>query len=206
MGADAPHVRILTDTPMPLPEFSEAVRARLRRIVRGRDIGSHVSSPVAEVGADFVRLAGGNVFASDATFWSAGAGAHEWIAQSGLEVDRRGFLSVNDCMQSVSHPEVFGAGDCATSVANPRPKAGVFAVRAGPALARNLRAALSGGALEALVTSRRFLVLLATGGRHAIGVWGPMSFAGGWVWHWKDRIDRRFVAKYAPGEAFPPIR
>ncbi len=206
MGEAAPHVRIVTDTPVPLPEYSDAVRKRLRRIVQGRDIGSHVSSPVAEVGADFVRLADGNSFASDATFWSAGAGAHTWIAASGLQVDARGFLAVNDFMQSVSHPAVFGAGDCATSVANPRPKAGVFAVRAGPALAKNLRAALAGGQLEPHVTPSRFLALLATGGRHAIGVWGPFSFGGHWAWRWKDRIDRRFVAKYAMGEAFPPLR
>jgi pyridine nucleotide-disulfide oxidoreductase family protein len=206
MGAAAPHVRIITDTPAPLAEFSDSVRMRLRRIVQGRDIGSHVMSPVAEVGANFVRLANGNTFASDATFWSAGAGAPAWIAASGLQVDARGFLAVNDFMQSVSHPAVFGAGDCATSLANPRPKAGVFAVRAGPALARNLRAALSGGALEEHVTSPRYLALLATGGRHALGIWGPFAFAGNWVWRWKDRIDRRFVAKYASGEAFPPLR
>ena len=109
-------------------------------------------------------------------------------------------------MHSVSHPDVFGAGDCATSVEHPRAKAGVFAVRAGPALAKNLLAALSGGALEANITSPKFLALLATGGRHAIGVWGSLSFSGGWVWRWKDRIDRRFVAKYASGEAFPPLR
>ncbi len=202
MGAAAPHVRIITDAPAPLPEYSEAVRARLRRVVQRRDIGSHVKSPVAEIGAGFVRLADGHSFASDATFWSTGAGSHAWIAASGLQTDARGFLAVNDFMQSVSHPVVFGAGDCATSVANPRPKAGVFAVRAGPVLAKNLRAALRGGALETNITSPRFLALLATGGRHAIGAWGSLSFQGGWVWRWKDRIDRRFVAKYATGGAF----
>jgi selenide,water dikinase len=205
MGTAAPHVRILADTPVLLPEYGDKVRLRLRHILRGRDIGLHVSSPVAEVGRGILRLADGNTFASDATFWSAGAGAPAWIAASGLQADARGFLAVNDFMQSVSHPDVFGAGDCATSVANPRAKAGVFAVRAGPALAKNLRAALSRGALEAHVTPPRFLALLATGGRHAIGVWGTLSFAGGWVWRWKDRIDRRFVAKYAGGEAFPPL-
>jgi len=205
MGMGAPHVRIVTDTAAPLPEFSEAVRSRLRGIMQRRDIALHARSPVTEVGVDFVRLADGNAFASDATFWSAGAGAPAWIAASGLQVDARGFLAVNDFMQSVSHPAVFGAGDCATSVANPRPKAGVFAVRAGPALAKNLRAALSGGALAAHITSPRYLALLATGGRHAIGIWGPLAFAGNWVWRWKDRIDRRFVAKYAAAEAFPPL-
>ena len=43
----------------------------------------------------------------------------------------------------------------------------------------------------------RTLNLLACGSRYAIGTWGPFSFEGRWVWHWKDRIDRAFVARYA---------
>ena len=42
----------------------------------------------------------------------------------------------------------------------------------------------------------RTLYLLATGGRHAIASWGNLAAAGGWVWHWKDRIDRGFVQRY----------
>ncbi len=34
------------------------------------------------------------------------------------------------------------------------------------------------------------------GGRHAIGARGALAVAGDWVWRWKDRIDRRFVARY----------
>jgi hypothetical protein len=30
-----------------------------------------------------------------------------------------------------------------------------------------------------------------------VGAWGRLAFHGGWAWRWKDRIDRRFVARYA---------
>jgi selenide,water dikinase len=73
----------------------------------------------------------------------------------------------------------------------------VFAVRAGPALAANLRAVLKGGLLERHVPSARFLALVSGGGRYAVGVYGSYSFEGRWVWRWKDRIDRRFVAQYS---------
>lgn len=193
MGEAAPHVRILTDAPLLLPDYSEGVRKRLARLLRERHIGVHYSSAVTEVGRDFVRIASGNEFASDATFWTAGGAAPTLIRDSGFRMDDRGYLAVNDSLQSLSHPDVFGAGDCATNVGNPRPKAGVFAVRAGPTLAGNLRAALAGQPLVPHVSSPRFLSLISTGDRYAVGSWGPFSWQGHWAWRWKDRIDRGWI-------------
>jgi selenide,water dikinase len=168
-----------------------------------RNIGAHVSSTVVEVGADFVRLDTGLQFASDATFWAAGVSAPPWIASTGLATDPRGFLLTNDALQSVTDRDIFGAGDCATQEGRPHAKAGVFAVRAAPVLAANLRAAAHGAALTPHVTSPRYLALISTGRKHALGVWGELSFQGWWAWRWKDRIDRHFVARYSEA---PPHR
>ena len=197
LGASAPHVRVITNTPVLLPEFSASARRRLCRRLAKRNIGMHVSSNVSEVGPDHVRLDTGIDFASDATFWAAGAGAQEWIRESGFATDPHGFLLTNDCLQSVTYREVFGAGDCAVQEGHPRAKAGVFAVRAAPVLAANLRAAVGGGQLAKFRTDPRYLALVATGPRHAVGTWNGYSWEGGWAWRWKDRIDRRFVARYA---------
>jgi selenide,water dikinase len=204
IGAGAPHVRVLTDAHTFLPEYPTPVRGRLLRQALRGNIGLHAQCRVGEVGPGYLRLKDNIEFATDATFWVTGAAAHGFIRDSGLRTDERGFLAVNDFQQSLSHPEVFGAGDCATNLQNPRPKAGVFAVRAGPALAANLMAALHGGPLEHHVSARRFLALISCGRRYAIGVYGPLSFEGGWVWHWKDRIDRRFLAGYAPENLAKP--
>jgi selenide,water dikinase len=192
-----PHVRVVTATPALLPDLAPGARHRLRLALGRRGIGVHVSGTVAEVGRDFVRLASGLKFASDATFWAAGAAAPPWIASSGLRTDPDGFLLTNDLLQSVTDRDIFGAGDCAVQEGHPHAKAGVFAVRAAPVLAANLRAAAHGGALQAHVPKPRYLALVSTGARHAVGAWGALAFQGGWAWRWKDRIDRRFVARYA---------
>jgi selenide,water dikinase len=79
---------------------------------------------------------------------------------------------------------------------HPRAKSGVYAVRAGPPLAANLRRALAGESPMPYRPQRRALYLLATGGKHAIASWGGFSIEGDWAWRWKDSIDRRFVAQY----------
>ena len=196
LGERAPHLRVVTDTAQPLAELARGARTRLTWLMSERGIGVHCGSAVSEVGATFVRLESGIEFASDATFWSAGAAAPDLIRDSGFAIDDRGFLLTNDFLQSVSHSEIFGAGDCATQRDRERPKAGVFAVRAGPVLAANLRAALAGMRLRPHVTGRNYLALVSAGSSYAVGVWNGFSWEGRWAWKWKDRIDRSFVAKY----------
>ena len=82
-----------------------------------------------------------------------------------LAVDDRGFVRTDEQLRSVSHPQVFATGDCASWPGHALPKAGVHAVRMGPVLANNLRAALGGSTLpQAFSPQRRFLALLATSG------------------------------------------
>jgi len=198
------HVRVITNMPTLVPDLNAGARRLLRLALGRRGIGMHMGAAVTHVGAASVRLATGIEFASDATFWAGGTSAAPWIGASGLATDARGFLLVNDALQSVTDRDIFGAGACVTQEGRGYPKAGVFAVRAAPVLAANLRAAAHGGALSSHVTSRRYLALVSTGRRHAVGAWGDFAFQGAWAWRWKDRIDRRFVARYA--EAAPHRR
>jgi selenide,water dikinase len=196
LDTHAPHVRIITDTPKLLPEFPDAVRERVLANIPRYEMGVHAGSAVAEVGSGFIRLDNHLEFESGATLWAVGAGAPEIFRDSGLATDSRGFLAIDDNLQSTSHKGIFAAGDCATHLRNPRPKAGVFAVRAGPVLAANLRSALAGGALTAFRPRRHYMALISAGRKHAIGAYGPFAWEGNWAWNWKDRIDRRFVDRF----------
>lgn len=192
----ASHVRVLTDGPSFASSLAPAARSMLLRAMRRAGVEAHAESEVVEVGPGFIRLRSGLEFATDAVFWATGAAAPAWIRDSGFATDDQGFLLTNDYLQSPSHPNVFGAGDCVNELGHPLPKAGVFAVRAGPHLAANLVAALEERPLGPFKPRHAYLALVATGDRHAVGAWNGLAWQGRWVWRWKDHIDRRFVARY----------
>jgi selenide,water dikinase len=117
-----------------------------------------------------------------------------WLASSGLALDARGFVRVDQALCSVSHPHVFALGDCA---ALPEPKSGVHAVRHGRLLERNLRHLVAGEPLERYEPRARALLLLTCGARYAIAARGGWSAEGRWAWWWKNWIDRRWLAELA---------
>jgi pyridine nucleotide-disulfide oxidoreductase family protein len=141
---------------------------------------------------------------SDVVLWATGAEAHEWqrdpARRGALAVDDQGFVRIDEQLRSVSHPQVYATGDCASWPGEGLPKAGVHAVRMGPVLAGNLRAALRGPAgaadLRPHRPQRHFLALLATGDGRAIASRGPFGAEGAWAWRWKDRIDRHFLRQF----------
>ena len=173
------------------------VRARFERLLRERGVSLHLNAPVVALQRGVARTADGSEHAVDEVMLATAAGAQPWLAESGLEVDKQGFVAVRPTLESVSHCGIFATGDCAAVLEHPREKAGVFAVRQGPALDRNLRRALGGRRLLAFRPQRRFLSLISTGDRSAVASRGGWLVVGGaWVWRWKDRIDRRFMSRF----------
>ncbi len=195
VGDGASRVSLLTGDGPPLPGFVPPV---LRRCARALDrLGVAVRAQrCAHIAADHLQLGNGERLPCDLPLLAIGASAPAWLAGSGLALDAHGFVATGPTLQSRSHAEVFAAGDVATRVDAPHPKSGVYAVRAGPPLAANLRAALQGGPLQTYAPQRRTLYLLSCGERRAVASWGGWAAEGRWVWRWKDRIDRAFVARY----------
>ena len=189
-----------------LATHNRGVRRRFARILQHRGVEVFADHEVLEVARDArVRLSFANRPAAtvDEILWVTTAAAQEWPAEAGLEVDEAGFIKVADTLQSIGDPRVFAAGDAAAVVNHPRPKAGVFAVRQGAPLERNLRRVLCSEAPVPFRPQREFLSLISTGDRYAVASRGRWSLEGRWVWHWKDRINRAFMRKYNELPAMP---
>ena len=194
-GTGSPmRVQLLTGGMPILPGHGNRARTLMRRTLAKR--GVQVLDAIAQrVTPDVVITQDGMRLITEATLIATGVSAAAWLRDSQLALDERGFIAVNSHLQSISHPFVFAAGDVASLTETPRVKSGVYAVRAAKPLAANLIAATAAKPLSSFTPQNRALYLISTGPKHAIASWGPWAFAGSWVWHWKDRIDRDYIAK-----------
>ena len=200
-----PVFHLLTDHSGILSGHASGAARRLGRILRARGIAVHLESRVTRIDAGMLHRERGGSLPFDHALLATTAAAPKWLAGAGLQTDPRGFVLVNASLQSLSHPEVFAAGDVASIEGASVPKSGVYAVRQGPPLAENLRRALTARPLVAYSPQKNALALISTGDRYAVASWRGLSFAGAWVWRWKDVIDRRFVAKYRNNAGRDPI-
>jgi selenide, water dikinase len=185
-----------------LPTHNARVRGVFQQVLAERGVVLHTAAEVEQVGHSCLRTVDSGSFDADEVVWITRAGGARWLRDTGLELDDDGFIRVTDTLQTVTDPEVFAAGDIATMVNHPREKAGVFAVRQARPLADNLRRSVTGRALRPYRPQRHWLALISTGERYAVASRGPIGFRGAWVWRWKDRIDRRFMARFSD---LPPM-
>jgi pyridine nucleotide-disulfide oxidoreductase family protein len=179
-----------------LPGHGEAARRRAHAALLRAGVRV-VPAAVRRIAADHLEFDDGATLPTDATMLASGAAPAAWLATTPLARDPAGFVQVDATLRSVSHPQVFAAGDAAVQVDAPRPRSGVYAVRAGPPLADNLLRWARGAKPRRYTPQRAALYLLATGPRHAIASWRSLAWEGDWVWRWKDRIDRGFIAGFA---------
>jgi pyridine nucleotide-disulfide oxidoreductase family protein len=176
-----------------LPGHNDAVRARIRHVAAQAGINMHFARAVGV--EDGVLLSDGSLLRADCVIAATGARPPAWLQLSGLSLDDSGCILVDEHQRSVSHLNVFAAGDVCARTDTPIARSGVQAVRAGRVLAANLVATLTGAPLQVYEPRQRSLYLLACGARYAVASWGEWSAEGRWVWRWKDWIDRRFVRR-----------
>jgi selenide,water dikinase len=193
---------IISDQPDILPDFPAGFRARFRTLLNARAITIITGARVTRVERGRLLLDHHESVEADEILWTTQAAPPRWLAETGLSLDRSGFLKVDDRLRAIGHPNIFAAGDAIAFSERALPKSGVYAVRAGPVLAENIRRTLTGHSLQRFRPQRRALYLISTGERYAIGTRNGVSFQGRWVWRWKDWIDRRFMRRF---NSLPPM-
>lgn len=150
-----------------------------------------------------VMLSDGTLLPADCVIAATGARAPCWLTLSKLMLDENAYIAVDQHHRSLSHPNVFAAGDVCSRQDLVMARSGVHAVHAGPVLAANLLATLAGEPLRPYQPRRRSLYLLACGPKYAVASWGGFSVGSAWVWRWKDRIDQRFIERFS-NKNMPP--
>ena len=183
-----------------LSERHLSLSQKVKTILRNRNIHVHLNQTVNQIEQNQVKrisCKSGLNLECDRIFWVTQAAASPWVQKTGIATDERGFILVNHYLQSISHPQVFAAGDIATMVNYPRPKAGVFAVRQGQPLFENLKRSLQEKPLKPFIPQKEFLILIGTGDQQAIASKGGFNLGPNYLfWRWKDYIDQKFMSQF----------
>jgi NADH dehydrogenase FAD-containing subunit len=187
--------------------FPDRLKARVHRSLGKKGIHIKEASRAVSVEADRVVLEDGSSIPSDLTLLATGVVPSRLFKESGLPVAGDGGLLVNDFLQSVEHPRIFGGGDCITLNSTKLARVGVYAVRQNPVLLHNLSAALEDKPLQRFDPgSPDFLLILNLGDGSAAFRKGEWIFKGKPAWWIKDFIDRRFMRRFQlSGELAEPL-
>ncbi|KUJ85539.1 selenide, water dikinase [Ruegeria marisrubri] len=184
----------LVDSAAALTSVGPKASASVRRALSDLGVELIENAPIARVADKHLVLEDGRHIEAEFITGAAGARPYDWVASTGLEL-HDGYIAVNGFLQS-SDPAIFAAGDCAHLSEDPRPKAGVYAVREAPVLFDNLRAALGAGRMRRYAPQKDYLKLISLGGKSALAERFGTAFSGPLMWRWKDHIDQKFMNRF----------
>ena len=131
-----------------LPESTPHLAAYAARVLRARGAELHTSTPVQAIEPGVVRSRD-DVIEADTIVLAAGITPSAVASAIPVERDRRGRIVTDATMRSVSHPQVWALGDCASIPGpdgRPYPALAQHAIREARVVARNIHAVTVGRA------------------------------------------------------------
>lgn len=179
-----------------LSRFPAKVRKKALKRLLAKGIVVEENNPVKGNTAEKFLLEDNREFGYDFAFIATGTQPSPIFRQSGIPTGDDGGLLVNQYLQSVRYPEIFGGGDCICFQPQPLEKVGVFAVRQNPILMQNLEAALVGGKLTRFNPQAAYLLILNMGQKKALYHKGFFTFSGSMAFKIKNSIDRKFMEEF----------
>lgn len=191
-----PKITIIGSAERFFPKISYRCHLSILKKCSAADIDVQFGQPVIKVSKNTVTLAEGINVATDCSIVVTGARPSNWLNSASISLTHDGYIEVNNAFQSISDERIFAAGDIAKMRHQPRPRSGVFAVRAGPTLAKNLRLALNKSPLKHVSQQSRYLSLIMLDNNDVIAIWGGFFISAKWLWPIKKWIDQRFISSF----------
>jgi len=179
-----------------LPHAPKRVRLLVERSLRRRGITILTGMRVKKIAKDTLELSSAKTMTADIMFAAIGVRPSAIFEESGMQIGPDGGLRVNKYLQSVTHKEIFGGGDCIYFEPHPLDKVGVYAVRQNPVLLHNVMAAIEKRPLKEFHPGGKYLLIYNLGDGYGVVQKWSMSLGGRLPFLLKDYIDRRFMHSY----------
>ncbi|SFJ57655.1 NADH dehydrogenase [Paenibacillus sp. UNC496MF] len=142
-------VYLVESKPSILSTYSADLIRRAVTSLEARGVRFLLGLRIAGLDGTTVSLSDGRTLEAGTVLWAGGVKGSPLVADCGIAVER-GRASVNEYLQSVSHPEVFLAGDCAVVMGpdgRPYPPTAQLSWQMGEHVGANLFAYFKGAAM-----------------------------------------------------------
>ena len=179
-----------------LNQFKAGVRQRILNSLTRRNVRVIEDVRFAGVKDGVVVLSDGSRFESDLIFMAVGVKPSTLFEDSGLTVGPDGGMLVNQYLQAVAYPEIFGGGDCISFAPQPLAKVGVYAVRQNPVLLQNLHGFLKREVLQPFIPQKAVLLAFNMGDGTAVVQWHSLVWGGKSGFALKNYIDKTFMKNF----------
>jgi NADH dehydrogenase len=167
-----------------LPELGPKLGAYAQKKLTERKVEIRVNTKVVRVEQHAVELSDGSRVLTDTVIWTAGTSPSPLIATLPFKMNR-GRIMTNEYMEVQDWPGVWALGDCASTIdpktARPYPPTAQHALRQGKTVAKNVSAAIRGGAKMPFSFSTLGL-LAAIGRRSGVANILGINFSGFVAW------------------------
>ncbi len=100
--------------PRILPPLPETIAADTARLLHQHKVEIITGDPVTEVRADGVLIRSGRCLPSDLTVWAGGIRVPAVLGRTGLPANPLGQVIVTPTLQTLTDPDIFAFGDCAS--------------------------------------------------------------------------------------------
>lgn len=191
------HVRLITGHSKLLSIESPRAQKLARQSLLRLNIQVIEGVRVEKIENKNIVLSNGDILERQFCLIATSAEAPQLFRKSQLPASESGFVRVDQNLNVIGYKNLFAAGDCCEVLSHHLPKAGVYAVREGPILTKNIAALLEGSSqLTAFMPQPSFLKILITGNNQALLMYKNFSVYGWLPWRLKDYIDRNFMARF----------
>ena len=194
--SQAPDIHVFSRSKTILAKMPKTAIHLATNSAKAKGITLHHDASIAKLSAKELITSDGTRYRSGLNFVVTGVKPSPFIDGLDKALDKTGFVAVKDTLQSPIYPAIFAAGDVASLIGNSREKAGVFAVRAGPILAENLRRFILGKGLKSWRPQKNYLALIGTGDGKAIAIRNGIALHHSFFWRLKIAIDKAFMDKF----------
>jgi len=181
-----------------MKDYSIKVKTIVLKELEKKDITLLLNNRIISVEKDEILLNSKQKVTFHILVWAGGSLSHPLYKNSGLTVDKKGYLVVNKTLQSVDYPYIFGVGDCISfRDYDYVRKVGVYAIREAPVLFQNIMRYINGENLKEYLPQRDYLSIVSTGDKRAVLQYKSFVAQGRISWLVKNWIDKRFMKDFS---------